>query len=172
VSAPRSAPRRWTRERVIAALEAWVGAHGCAPSCQDRARAGSEHPGGKTVSDLFGSWSAALAAAGVQPRPAARASRWSADAVIAALEVWARVHCRSPRPYDWRRAQPDHPGSSTVCRVFGSWEQALRAQLAPSAPASRWTREAVIDAIGGGTLTLSDHGQIIHVIVEERHLTV
>lgn len=58
----------WTRERVIEALRAWAAEHGQAPTQVDWKRSGGEaHPHAALVGQRFGSWSAGLRAAGLEP---------------------------------------------------------------------------------------------------------
>jgi hypothetical protein len=78
-------PRYWTRERIITSIRSYVRAHGAVPSAtawkRKPGRKAASSPGSmrrpsrsrpdvRTVATMFGSWSAALAAAGYEPRPA------------------------------------------------------------------------------------------------------
>jgi Homing endonuclease associated repeat len=68
----RRPPRRsqpWRPKEILEALENWTGAHGQPPASFDWLRAAPEHPQAGTVRKYFGSWQAALAAAGVTPAP-------------------------------------------------------------------------------------------------------
>lgn len=58
---------RWTREGVLQALFAWRFEHGKLPSSHQWTKAGEEHPCRYTVRALFGSWNAAVVAAGYEP---------------------------------------------------------------------------------------------------------
>jgi hypothetical protein len=65
----------WTEERIIRAVQAWAKRHdGKPPKYNDWSRAaiktgGSMHPSRVTVEERFGSWNAAIAAAGFVPNP-------------------------------------------------------------------------------------------------------
>lgn len=59
--------RRWEREEVIAALRAWSQAHGRSPSSREATR-GDGLPSYRVVARLFGSWPAAIEAAGLKQR--------------------------------------------------------------------------------------------------------
>lgn len=84
------------------------------------------------VLTVFGTWNAALDAAGL---PRRLSSRWASADVIGALRAWAAAQGRLPRPSDWRHATPgEHPDRSTVRRLFGSWEAALQAAGSTSRP--------------------------------------
>lgn len=77
---------------------------------------------------------------------------WTPDEIVAALKAWAAEHGGAPSFADWRYADPDggRPTASTVRDHHGSWLAALTAsglEARSSAPASRWTREAIIEAI-------------------------
>jgi hypothetical protein len=65
----------WTEERIIRAIQAWAKRHGGKPpKYNDWSRAaietgGTMHPSRVTVAERFGSWNAAIAAAGFTPNP-------------------------------------------------------------------------------------------------------
>jgi len=65
----RSQPpeHQWSRDRIIHALADWATAHQRPPRAYDWKRAGPDHPGRFHVWKRFGSWQAALAAAGLSP---------------------------------------------------------------------------------------------------------
>lgn len=66
-------PQRWTRERCIAAITAHVARHGSLPTADGWRRCASdEFPSRSSVARVFGSWSAAIEAAGFSPRSAGR----------------------------------------------------------------------------------------------------
>ncbi len=67
----------WTKEAVLTAIRAWTTKHGQAPSRHEWARAGSGHPGVGTVIRLYGKWSDAIVAAGVDPRT----HRWNSRTI-------------------------------------------------------------------------------------------
>lgn len=58
----------WTRERILRAIDAWHRSHLRAPSARDWWNAGDGHPSHWTVRRAFGSWNAALSAAGMRTR--------------------------------------------------------------------------------------------------------
>ena len=58
----------WTRERIIRALDGWHREHLRAPSAREWWTAGPNHPTHWTVRNVFGSWNAALRAAGLRTR--------------------------------------------------------------------------------------------------------
>lgn len=66
------AGRRWTRERIITAIQDWAREHGKPPSATDWRRADSTHPSVTTIYDTrnaaFSSWSEAIASAGFTPK--------------------------------------------------------------------------------------------------------
>jgi hypothetical protein len=68
---------RWNRELIAYAIELWHRNHLTAPSQDDWERAGSDHPCRLTVLRVFGTWNAAISAAGLAPRPRGRNRRWS-----------------------------------------------------------------------------------------------
>lgn len=104
------------------------------------AHADEEHPGAArfraepgrwpsvaAVQARFGSFSAALEAAGVEPARRGARTRWTSDRIVEAVRAWQRAHGTPPTHLDWQSAGDDHPARSTVYRVMGSWEAALEA---------------------------------------------
>jgi len=82
-----------------------------------------EHPPAGTVKNVFGSWSAALRAAQLQP---ARHGAWAEAEVLAGLRAFERDHGRPPTSADLRdtRGTP-YPPASAVIRTLGSLRAAL-----------------------------------------------
>lgn len=59
----------WTRDEILAAIRRWYSLHGEPPRCNDwKLEAYSEWPNTKCVTYLFGTWNAAIRAAGFTPR--------------------------------------------------------------------------------------------------------
>ena len=71
----RTGPRtgfRWTHETIVYAINLWHRKHDRPPLTSDWEQAGENHPSRQTVARVFGSWNAAIAAAGFRPRPRGR----------------------------------------------------------------------------------------------------
>jgi hypothetical protein len=66
--APPDAVTRWPVSRVVERLQWWESEHGRPPTLEEWRRAGPRHPSAATVRRLFGSWNAALVAAGFEMR--------------------------------------------------------------------------------------------------------
>ena len=82
----------WTRDAIIAAIRDWAEAHGRQPSGLDWFYAGYGHPAKKTVYERFGSWNAAIAAAGFTPQQVGRRGQGPTQVrVLAALNRPRRV---------------------------------------------------------------------------------
>jgi hypothetical protein len=129
----------WTREEALERLAAWARAHGRAPVIAD-ARADPSVPGLGSCQLRFGSWNAALRAAGLSP---GHEPHWSDERVHAVLAAWARWHIRQargePSQASYRRWAAQQPGpvpsASSIRRRFGgSWNAA---RVAAGQPASR-----------------------------------
>jgi hypothetical protein len=61
-------------------------------------------------------------------RPGPRVGfRWNRDTITYSIDLWHRRYLRAPTFEEWQRAGRDHPATSTVIRVFGSWNKAIRA---------------------------------------------
>jgi hypothetical protein len=145
----RAPNRSWpafSDKQLLGALRAWTTEHGRPPRAADwqrRPRPGSVRwqdefprwPPASAVIARYGSWNAALRAAGLTPPRRAR----SPPETLEALRVWARKHARIPRAADWARADPDaHPSNAVAVAHFGSWSRALSAAgLTP--PRRTWT---------------------------------
>ncbi len=67
-------PYWWPKDRIVRALQAYNAKHGHAPTNREwqRSERGSEYPSTATVRQVFGSWGAALATAGLTPQPSGR----------------------------------------------------------------------------------------------------
>lgn len=52
---------------------------------------------------------------------------WTRENVVYAIELWHRRYLRAPTVADWTNAGHDHPTRHTVQRVFGSWNNAIKA---------------------------------------------
>jgi hypothetical protein len=111
----------WTPEEILAALRAYPQEFGKPPAKQELEWPPTGYPSSRTVRRHFGSFTAGLQAAGLEPRE----KRWSADAIIEALREFERETECWPRSSDWTVACEDWPSASTVYNRFGSWQTAL-----------------------------------------------
>lgn len=59
----------WSRANILYAIDLWHREHLRSPSVTDWSRAGENHPAARTVFERFGSWNAAVTAAGLRARP-------------------------------------------------------------------------------------------------------
>jgi len=67
----RSGPRegfRWDRQTIVYAIELWHRRNLRTPTVSEWETAGADHPCRQTVLRVFGSWNAAIRAAGFRPR--------------------------------------------------------------------------------------------------------
>ena len=74
----RTGPRlgfRWTPETVVYAIQLWHRQYSRLPRTSDWEQAGENNPSRQTVMRVFGSWNAAMEAAGFKPRPRGRQPR-------------------------------------------------------------------------------------------------
>ena len=131
--AARRARRPWaTRAEVVAAIHAWVRETGAPPRQQDWvptddrdrrwAREYPRWPSWMTVRTLFGSWGAALRAAGYAPNR----ERWTPERIAAALREFAREKGRAPIASDLTH-DCGLPARPTIARYFGSLAAAREA---------------------------------------------
>lgn len=61
--------RSWSKEEIIAAMQEWAAEYGEPPTTTDWRKSSPQHPTAVTVHTLFGSWSAAIEAAGFKAMP-------------------------------------------------------------------------------------------------------
>jgi len=104
-----------------------------------------ERPRAKTLRRRFGSWEAALEAAGITAVPQLR---WTDERILDALRASVQAYGRPPRAGEWRQGDPtgDRPSSQVVLRRFGSWTIALHAAGLSSQPRP-WTPKLIIEAL-------------------------
>ncbi len=101
-------------------------------------------PGDGAVVSHFGSWNAALRAAGLKPTHDRR--RWTREQVLTALRADAERQGRTPTSKQWERRPATRPGYNAVRKHFGSWNAAIEAAgLVPEDP--KWTRDTVLHAL-------------------------
>jgi hypothetical protein len=124
------------------ALDLWHRRNLRTPTKAEWTRAGHDHPCYVTVVAVFGSWNAAIRAAGFrqrkrgEPRGGVRPRRWDRAAISRAIVEWDERHGRPPKKAEWTAGGESHPCSTTVTHSFGTWNNALRASgLKPRTPA-------------------------------------
>jgi hypothetical protein len=97
----RSGPRNgysWDRQSIIYAIDLWHRRHLRTPTVAEWEQAGENHPCRATVQRVFGSWSAAMRAAGFRPRRRGQP-----------LDPWTRLRCPET---GWWLARPAATESS------------------------------------------------------------
>ena len=140
----------WTHAETLDALQSCARANGCNPTISESRTGHGELPPSATCARLFGSWNAALRAAGLSRIPPAH---WSPTAILEALRAWASWPARagvgvpSKASYRaWASTQADPvPSTTTISRHFaGSWNGARTAAGRPASRAGagrRWRRD-------------------------------
>jgi len=71
-----------------------------------------------------------------------RQVRWTPEAVIRAIKMWARDTGHAPTANEWAKADPQHPTSTTCARIFGSWADAIAAAGFPKPSRARRLQSA------------------------------
>jgi hypothetical protein len=159
---------KWTRERIIERIRRWAIVHGgegpiradWSPGSSNPDWQRGEWPNAYTVLARFGSWDAALEAAGVaKPSTVAAPRRWTRESMIERLRAWAAAHGGyGPRQPDWEtNGHPDWqpnvwPSVSRIRAEFGGWSQALAAAGVPARPREprsvpRWTQNTIVERL-------------------------
>ena len=120
---------RWTDEDLLDALRRAVAADDALTTIAYRQRVVSGDPSVSTILDRFGSWSAALEAAGIG-HDALAGRRWTADSAAVALAAWLDA-TGSVRVADYQAdRRPDLPSEHTLRRLFSGWPAAVAAAQA------------------------------------------
>jgi hypothetical protein len=131
---------RWNDGEIVEALREWAARHHRPPLSSDWRHATPDHPSAALARRRFGSWRAALDAAGLAPPP----TEWTRERVLDAIRTHIDRHGRPPLSSQWRRPDSDEiPPSHVVINRFGSWRAAIAASTArPTGTRSRRSRSA------------------------------
>jgi hypothetical protein len=139
---------KWTPERIIAEIQA-ASAKKADLSWSNVTR------GGKFTAlayaairqTQFGSWDAALEAAGIDPDSVRRYEAWSKKKIVSQI----RARNKAKEPLNSKAMQDDSPRLfNAALNYFGAWEAALRAaRISPDRVylRRRWSKEAIIKDI-------------------------
>jgi hypothetical protein len=136
---PRQTAKRYTREELLASLvEAAEGADGILTAQKYKGYTsthafladGRPRPGGQAMGLRFGSWNAALQAAGLPTNPHSGPAKRFEDPAVAIAALVACWHQLTAPPtvgaYDaWQRDYEGWPSPATARKLFGSWNLAL-----------------------------------------------
>jgi hypothetical protein len=124
----RSKPRPyWTKARIKLALRAWNVINGRPPKAYDWRGGTPDHPAHNAVMARFGSWNAALAAAGLPTRPAhGPASSYTQREAVEFLIAWKQENGRFPTFNEYHYSRVGGPAPGTIARLCGSWKNAKR----------------------------------------------
>jgi hypothetical protein len=146
----------WSREELVLAMRTWHAECGHAPrqsewipSADPAAKWSREHPrwpSATAARSVFGSWSAALRAAGFTPLR----RRWDAEAIVAALQAWAAEHGRAPTKAELDGGGGALPTSASVRRYFGSHAAAVAA-AGLCAHGRRWSDDEILELLAAAS---------------------
>lgn len=128
---------RWTKEKILEAIDDWVFINEDEPRPRDWMReTGGSYPTSVTVRNHFGSWTAAIDAYrefysknGMPPRHGAH-NPWTREDVIAAFQEWHDEFGLPPTVLDSRNNAGKRrrlPSPSVVANLFGSWNEGIEA---------------------------------------------
>jgi Homing endonuclease associated repeat len=128
--APRLIAKEWSDGEILHGLRRFAQDHGRPPRAADRVGSLSQYPSPALAVKRFGSWSAALRRAGLQPgNPPPVSDRQ----IVRALRSYRREHHRSPTTTAWKHARRS-PSAEAIIRHCGSWAAALSHAGLPPAP--------------------------------------
>jgi hypothetical protein len=74
---------RWTSALILYAIHLWTRRHGRPPTANEWDRAGEDHPSRQTVQRVYGSWNAAMSAAGYETRRPGQRRRFDEQPEVA-----------------------------------------------------------------------------------------
>lgn len=154
----QSETKKWTRERVIEAIQRWNEIYGCPPLSTDwnstiarqmgkPTPEGGPYPTTNTVQGQFSGWANAIEEAGF-PRPSPKARGrphrryWTEERIIEALRRHSE-NGHGPLMTEWQYTAKDHPTAQWVVRTFGSWSKAIAAaglELNPRSHGGKYPR--------------------------------
>lgn len=136
---------------IIEALCSWDRQEGMPPREDEwepsEARWRREYPRWPSVGQVkyaYGSWSAALQAAGLDPL--AHRRPWDRQSITAAVQRFIERHGRPPASSNLADPDAELPSSHTVCAQFGSLAS-LRIELGYPSSDRFWDREEILDAL-------------------------
>jgi hypothetical protein len=128
--------RVWDKATIVAAIQRWNEWRGEPPKSTEWIKKQDGYPTMSTVINHFGTWSAAIVAAGFEPRrsggqpgvslgAAAPVRSWNRDEIIDEIGRWAEEHGYPPTRRDWMLATVEHPNYAMAVKVCGSWADAV-----------------------------------------------
>jgi len=146
IDSPSRGELPWPRDKILNALKKERGPEGLVRWADLRLR----YPRLRRAALVrFGSWSAALAAAGVREPPRERTGRWTREKILEALKHDQREGADLSR--ESVRARRGGGLVQAGVRHFGNWDDVLRAAglaIPEHAPAgARWTSENILTTI-------------------------
>lgn len=107
-------------------------------------------PGGESASPLCECGCERVVTVGLRFVRGHNKRRWTAELIVGAIERWTVERGRPPSREEWTRGQVpsgEYPATSTVIRVFHSWDAALKEVGVPFVRRQQWTRGLIITAI-------------------------
>lgn len=134
-----STKKTWTPKLIVAAIQEWAEIHGQPPT-RDMWRGKSKPsergrwPSANSVDRNFGSWNAAIAAAGFEPRAQGenrrkvypkRKREWTPEEIIALIQQETHEQGLPPALAEWRGRSEERPDPREVAAIFGSWNDAI-----------------------------------------------
>lgn len=117
--------RKWTRERILSRIRQ-LHAAGCDISYAAARRKQQYLVVAASSPRFFGSWKAAVEAAGIDYTTVSKRKRWSRERIIEQIREIGRESSRL-RLTDVRRSHSALAAAATSPRYFGSWRAALEA---------------------------------------------
>lgn len=109
----------WTKDLIVTAIRAFEREEGRRPTKVDCIH-DPRLPARKLVERLFGNWSTAMDAAGVDWRDDGTAKRWTPETALATFRDFMERHGRPPTASEFRARGSRFPGYTAIERMFGT----------------------------------------------------
>lgn len=117
----------YTTEELIELLQEKAAELG-APPTANQVQADEEMPSRASYTGRFGTWSKALAAAGLQPRNQGNsAKRYTKEELIQFLRGYHAMYGKNPSSRQIAKRRGEFPALQTFYERFGTWNNALEA---------------------------------------------
>ena len=117
---------KYSKESIIEAIITFNAEHGKPPVRKDFT-SNKNYPSAATVENRFGSWSAAIEAAGLSVRKnKAKHQTLSKEIVIEDIRIFYKKHGNIPTKKDFTK-NPEYVSHTSVRNIFGSWNAAIEA---------------------------------------------
>lgn len=126
--------KHWDTESIIISIRTFYSKEHRIPAKRDFV--GADYPSHETVRKYFGSWNAAIIAAGFST------ADWTKESIIESIQSFFTEYNRAPLSKEFKG--DSYPSDSTVARLFGTWSEAIKEAKLPD---NSITKQHIIEII-------------------------